>query len=122
MRGKDKDFIRKNVLEKYYPDWSEKTYEEIQPGFKFDETCQFTVAPAIICFLESKNFVGCLKLAIALGGDADTLAAITAPIAYAHYREIPHPLIDNARKILPAWMVKVNDQLDDYVARNVALQ
>lgn len=122
MRGKDKDFIRKNVLEKYYPEWSEKTYEEIQPGFKFDETCQFTVAPAIICFLESKNFVGCLKLAIALGGDADTLAAITAPIAYAHYREIPHPLIDNARKILPAWMVKVNDQLDDYVARNVALQ
>jgi ADP-ribosylglycohydrolase len=116
MQGKDKDFIRTQVLEKYYPEWSERTYNQILPGFYFDETCQLTVPPALICFLESKNYIDCLKLAIALGGDSDTLAAIAGPIAYAFYRDIPQPLIDNARKLLPKWMLEVSDQLDALVA------
>lgn len=115
MQGKDKDFIRKNVLEKYYPEWK-RTYREFQPDFFFDETCMLTVPPALVCFLESKDYIDCLKLAIALGGDSDTLAAIAGPMAYAFYREIPQPLIDNARKLLPKWMLEVNDQLDALVA------
>ena len=38
------------------------------------------VGPAIICFLESEDYVDCIKLAISLGGDADTLAAIAGPV------------------------------------------
>lgn len=115
MQGKDKDFIRKNVLEKYYPEWK-RTYREFHPDFFFDETCMLTVPPALVCFLESKDYIDCLKLAIALGGDSDTLAAIAGPVAYAFYREIPQPLIDNARKLLPKWMLNVSDQLDTLVA------
>lgn len=43
----------------------------------------------LICFLESKDYADCLKLAISLGGDSDTLAAIAGPMAYAFYREMP---------------------------------
>jgi ADP-ribosylglycohydrolase len=118
MQGKDKQYFLTHVLEKFYPQWSERTYNQIQPGFYFDETCQLTVPPALICVLESKNFMDSLKLAIALGGDSDTLAAIAAPIAYALYRDIPQPLIDNARKLLPAWMLQVSDQLDALVNNN----
>jgi ADP-ribosylglycohydrolase len=111
-QGKDKYFIRKNVLDEYYPDWSNKTYAEIKPGFHFNETCQLTIPPAIICFLESKDFEDCLKLAISLGGDADTLAAIAGPMAYAYYKFMPEELIANAKAKLPKWMLDLNDRFD----------
>lgn len=115
MQGKDKDFIRHNVLDEYYSNWSALTYEEIKPGYSFDETCQQTIPAALICFLESKDYVDCVKLAIALGGDADTLAAIAGPVAYAFYREIPEELIENAKAKLPEWMLEINDEFDDFV-------
>lgn len=117
MQGHDKDFIRKNVLEKYYPEWSAMTYAKIKPDYYFDETCQMTIPVAIICFLESKDYVDCIKMAIALGGDADTLAAIAGPMAYAFYKEMPAELIANAKKKLPAWMLEVNDAFDELCER-----
>ena len=84
IHGKNKTFIRQHVLSFYYPTWEYKAYTDIKPTYCFDDTCQQTVPAALICFLESHNFVDCLKLAISLGGDADTLAAIAAPMAYAH--------------------------------------
>ena len=110
--GMDKDYIRKNVLDVYYPEWSGKTYAEIKPNYYFTETCQLTVPPALICFLESTDYVDCLKLAISLGGDADTLAAIAGPMAYAHYKTIPEELIANAKAKLPKWMLDLNDEFD----------
>ena len=114
MNGESKDFIRKNVLDEYYPDWSAKTYDGIKPGYCFDETCQLTVPAALICFLESSDYADCLKLAIALGGDADTLAAIAGPMAYAFYKEMPDELVENAKKKLPQWMLDISEEFDNY--------
>lgn len=114
MQGWPKSFIRENVLDKYYPAWSGKTYEDIKPDYDFDETCQGTVPAALICFLESTDYADCLKLAIALGGDADTLGAICGPMAYAFYREMPAALVDNAKAKLPEWMLKIGEEFDDY--------
>ena len=50
-----------------------------------------------------------------LGGDSDTLVAISAPIAYAHYRVIPEALLDNARKKLPQWMLELSGAFDKSV-------
>jgi ADP-ribosylglycohydrolase len=91
------------------------TYAGIKPGYGFDETCQQTIPAALICFLESKDYVDCLKLAIALGGDADTLAAISGPMAYAFYKCMPEELIANAKAKLPEWMLQVNEEFDQYV-------
>ena len=114
MHGKDKDFIRTHVLDTYYPDWSTRSYADIKPGYYFDETCQLTVPAAIICFLESRDYADCLKLAIALGGDADTLAAIAGPMAYAFYKSMPDALLENAKKKLPQWMLDINEEFDKY--------
>ena len=57
------------------------TYDEIQPGYTWDVTCQGTVPAALIAFLDSTGFEDCIRKAIALGGDADTLAAIAGAIA-----------------------------------------
>lgn len=115
MEGRDKDFIRKRVLEEYYPSWASLTYDAIKPGYHFDDTCQRTIPVALICFLESKDYADCLKMAIALGGDADTLGAISGPMAYAFYKHMPEELIANAKKKLPKWMLDVSEELDDYV-------
>ena len=114
MRGEDKDFIRKNVLDEYYPAWSEETYDNIKADYFFDETCQRTVPAALLSFLESRDYSDCLKLAISLGGDADTLAAIAGPMAYAFYKEMPEELIENAKKKLPQWMLDINEEFDNY--------
>lgn len=73
------DYIRNN----YYP--LDKTLDEIRPTYTFDDTCQGTVPPAIQAFLESTGFEDAIRNAISLGGDSDTLAAITGGIAEAFY-------------------------------------
>ena len=120
-RGEDKHFIRHNVLGKYYPAWSVKTYDDIHAGYYFDETCQLTVPAALICLLESTDYADCLTLAIALGGDADTLAAIAGPVAYAHYGSMPTELVDNAKSKLPQWMLDINDEFDDYCQNTLTI-
>ena len=115
MHGKDKDYIKENVLKQYYPSWYSRTYADIKPDYDFSETCQLTVPVAIICFLESKDYADCLKLAISLGGDADTLAAIAGPMAYSYYKEMPEDLIQHAKTKLSDWMLDLNDQFDTIV-------
>lgn len=112
MKGHDKEFIRQHVLREYYPTWAALTYNEIKPNYDFDSTCQGTVPAALICFLESKDFEDCLKLAISLGGDADTLGAISGPMAYAYYKSMPEALVENARAKLPQWMLDVAAAVD----------
>lgn len=110
--GKDKEYIRENILDKYYPDWSNLRYADFHDAYTFNSTCAGTVGPAIICFLESKDYVDCLKLAISLGGDADTLAAIAGPMEYAYYKKMPDAIVCQALKMLPDWMVNVNEKFD----------
>jgi len=116
--GKDKEFIRENVLNKYYPDWANLTYSDIHDEYCFNSTCAGTVGPAIICFLDSKDYVDCIKLAISLGGDADTLAAIAGPMAYAYYKTMPDALVFQAMKKLPDWMLDVSERFDAVVNAN----
>lgn len=82
------------------------TLDEIRPFYKFNETCQGTVPQAIVAFLESKDFEDAVKLAISLGGDADTLAAITGSIAEAYYG-IPENLIQKVKTFLPKEFIDV---------------
>lgn len=84
----------------------EFTLDEIRPYYRFNETCQETVPQAIVAFLESKDFEDAIKLAISLGGDADTLAAITGSIAEAYYG-VPDELIKKVKKFLPKKFIEI---------------
>jgi ADP-ribosyl-[dinitrogen reductase] hydrolase len=44
-----------------------------------------TVPAAIVCFLDSLSFEDCLRKAVCLGGDTDTLAALSGSIAGPFY-------------------------------------
>lgn len=76
--------IRMEIEHLYGYDLSH-TLDEIRPTYSFDATCQGTVPQAIIAFLESTNFEDAIRNAISIGGDSDTIAAITGSIAEAAY-------------------------------------
>lgn len=75
--------IRSYIDQHYYP--MDFTLDEIRPSYKFDVTCQGTVPQSIMAFLESNSFEDAIRNAISIGGDSDTVAAITGPIAQAYY-------------------------------------
>ena len=98
--GKTKQEIRQYIETRYGYDLS-STCDQIRPGYRFDVSCQGTVPPAIIAFLESTDFESCLRLAVSLGGDSDTLTCIAAGIAEAYYKTIPGHIVDEMWRRLP---------------------
>ena len=76
----------KDYIEKTYGYNLSQTLDEIRPNYRFNETCQETVPQAIIAFLESRDFEDAIRNAISLGGDSDTLAAITGSIGRGSLR------------------------------------
>lgn len=76
-----------------------RSCDEIRPTYHHVESCQETVPQAIIAFLESTGFEDALRVAVSLGGDSDTLAAITGSIAEAFYG-VPEELRQECRKRL----------------------
>ena len=99
--GKSKNAIEeyKNKLKDYiqnkYQYDLDFTLNEIRPSYAFNESCQGTVPQAIVSFLESENFEDAIRNAISIGGDSDTLAAITGSIAEAAYG-IPEDIKEKA--------------------------
>ena len=99
-QGASKDEIREQLTLQIGYDLS-RSYEDIQPTYTFDVTCQGSVPESIIAFLASENYEDAIRKAIWLGGDADTMACIAGGIAEAYYGEIPEYLMDEAMKKLP---------------------
>ena len=56
---------------------------DIRESYSFDVTSEGSVPQAIVAYLEGNNFEEVIRLAISLGGDADTQAAIAGSIAAA---------------------------------------
>lgn len=69
-----------------------RTLDEIRPKYKFEVSCQKSVPEAIIAFLESTDFEDAIRNAVSLGGDSDTIAAITGSIAEALYGGVPEAI------------------------------
>jgi type I restriction enzyme M protein len=61
------------------------TLDEIRHTYAFNETCQETVPQAMVAFLEAEDFEDAIRNAISIGGDSDTLTAITGSVAEAFY-------------------------------------
>ncbi len=76
-----------------------RTIDQIRPNYSFDVTCQGTVPEAIVCFLESTSFEDAIRNAISIGGDSDTLAAITGSIAEP-FHGMPKDVQDRTMSLL----------------------
>ena len=108
----------KEYIEREFHYNLDRTLDEIRPGYHMDETCQRTVPEAIIAFLESKDFEDAIRNAVSLGGDTDTLGAITGSIAEAFYG-ISDVLIAECRSgIDEGLMTDILDEFDHILGRD----
>ena len=104
--GKNKNDIKEYIASAFGYDLN-RTCDEIRPDYCFEPSCQETVPQSIIAFLDSNDFEDAIRLTISLGGDADTMGAITGAIAAAFYKEIPDEMYDFVWNKLPQDMQDV---------------
>lgn len=104
--GKSKQEIKEYVEKKFGYDLS-RTCDEIRPTYQFNESCQETVPESIIAFLESTDYESAIRLAVSMGGDADTMGAITGGIAEAFYGGVPEHIKDEVVQRLPNEFIEV---------------
>ncbi len=81
--GESKEAIRQYISEHFYR--LDFTLDAIRDSYRLDKTCQGTVPQAIVAFLESESFEDAIRNAISIGGDSDTIGAITGSIAWVYY-------------------------------------
>lgn len=81
--GDSKAHIQAVIDSEYYP--MDFTLDGIRDSYYFNETCQMTVPQALKAFFEADSFEDAMRNAISIGGDSDTLAAITGIVAQAYY-------------------------------------
>ena len=96
-KGQSKELIKTRIQEKFGYDLERKT-SDIRPNYNFDVTCQGSVPESILCFLEANSVEDTIRLAISLGGDTDTMAAIGGGIALAYYQELPKTIYENVEQ------------------------
>ncbi|BAZ97518.1 restriction endonuclease subunit M [Dehalococcoides mccartyi] len=102
--GKNLFEIRDYITKNYYP--LNFTLDGIRDSYEFNESCQDTVPQALEAFFESNNFEDAIRNAISIGGDSDTLAAITGGIAEAYYG-IPTEIRKHALTFLDESLLKI---------------
>ena len=103
--GHSKADIKAYVEHEFGYDLS-RTCNEIRPAYHHVESCQETVPQASAAFLESADFEDALCTAVSLGGDSDTLAAITGGIAEA-FCGVPEDLKQECRQRLAPELAEI---------------
>ena len=112
--GASKEEIGTHIRENYYD--IDFTLDAIRDAYTFDVTCQGSVPQAIEAFLESTDFEDAIRNAVSIGGDSDTIAAITGSIAGAYYG-VPTVLRLQAELILRSYDSRMAEILKAFEER-----
>lgn len=104
--GAGKQDMRRILEEDFHYDLSRPINELGRNSHGFDATCQVTVPEAIICFLDSYDFIDCIRKSIWIGGDSDTIAAMACSIAEPYYG-LPHFIMEQFKEKIPNDMKEV---------------
>lgn len=104
LNGESKDSIAQYVENNYF-----KIYELRNDTMKpqeFHINCVETVKQSLQAFLESKDYEDAIRNAIAIGGDSDTIGAITGSIASAYYG-VPEYMYNKALAYLDEYLINI---------------
>ena len=99
--GWSKSRIKAEIESIFGYDLTSQTLDEIRPEYEFDVSCMGTLPVALLAFLESADYEDAIRNAVSMGGDSDTIAAITGGIALAFYGEMPANIVREIECRLP---------------------
>jgi ADP-ribosylglycohydrolase len=85
--------------------------DKMRETYEFDETCQGSVPQAFRCVYEAESYEDTVRLAVSLGGDSDTLAAIAGSIAEVIWG-VPLDMIEHAIPLLDYYFPGVMDVIE----------
>ena len=108
-----KEEIEKYIEDEFGYDLS-RTLDDIRPTYEHVEDCMHTMPEAFECFLESESYEDCVRNVMYIGGDTDTLAAISGAVAEAFWG-MPVMLAIKAKEYLPTEMREVLTRFDKAV-------
>ena len=92
-----REFSKESMKPAFYP--FKKSLDKIRFTNRFDSSC-LVFDNCLTAFFESNSFEDAIRKAISLGGDTDTIGAITGSIAEAYYG-VPLELKNQALEKLP---------------------
>ena len=87
--------------------------DEFRETYTFDVTCQGTLPAALACVRDATDFEHSIRLAVSLGGDADTLACIVGSICEPLFGGVPSDLRRFARAKMPVDIRRIADTFDE---------
>ncbi len=103
-------------------DYYDKIYntplDEIRKTYKFDVSAKGTVPVAVRCVLEADSFEDAIRNAISMGGDADTLAAITGSMAEIIY-PIPEDIVTETLNRLDPDLIDITERFFKHLIGNI---
>lgn len=117
--GHTKEQIRRYITDTFGYDLN-RTCDNVRPTYGFDGSCQGTVPESIIAFLDSKDYEDAIRLCISLGGDADTMGAITGAIAGAYYNKMSYAMYRFGMEKLPDDIKRIILDFDNAYRRDVS--
>src|SRR5687768_12772910 len=109
--GASKEGIRSELAERFGYDLR-RSVDQIRPSYQWDVSCQRSVPEAIVAFLDAADVEQAIRLAISLGGDSDTQAAIAGGIAQAFHGCVPQTIVAPVRERLPPEFIDVIDAFE----------
>lgn len=92
-------------------------YDDLVKNYTFNMTCQGSVPQSIFAFLISNSYEDAVRTAISMGGDTDTMGAITGSIAGAYYG-VPEELKQQACAYLDGELLKILVDFQNYLNNN----
>ena len=116
--GATKIEIRSEIAGRFDYDL-DRTTAAIRPDYRFDVTCQGSVPEALIAFLDADDFEHTIRLAISLGGDADTQAAIAGSVAEAFFDGVPERVGAEIRDVLDQPLLGVVERFQRFTKTRV---
>lgn len=110
LNGKSKEEIKEYIENNYFK-IDDLKIDTMKPQY-FHINCVETVKQSLGAFLESTDYEDAIRNAIALGGDSDTIGAITGSIASAYYG-IPEDFCNKALEYLDEYLIKIHDDFNE---------
>ena len=116
LHGSTMEEIKRYICENYYP--MGFTLDEIRREYEFDVSCRGSVPQALEAFFESKCFEDAIRNAVSIGGDSDTIRAITGSIAEAYYG-IPYAIRKKVMEYMDPVMEEVIVEFEEKYGNKV---
>lgn len=112
LNNRSKDEIKEVIESNYFK--IDDSREELMTTKEFHINCVETVKQSFIAFFDSYDFEDAIRNAIAIGGDSDTIGAITGSIAAAYYG-IPEDLCEHISNFLDDYLIDIHNRFTEKV-------